>query len=158
MKKEVDQPKKYLSNIKSPEDFKLIPKKELDSVAKEIREELVRVVSNNGGHLASNLGVVELTMAIHRVFCTPHDHVIFDVGHQSYVHKMLTGRYDKIDTLRQAGGISGFMKRDESEHDCFGAGHSSTSLSAALKVIGDAISAFLKKAWQKTFTLGPYFL
>lgn len=122
----------YLSGIHSPEDFKAIPKSELDSVAKEIRSELVRVVSTNGGHLASNLGVVELTMAIHRVFNTPKDHVIFDVGHQSYVHKMLTGRYEKIDTIRQAGGISGFMKREESEHDCFGAGHSSTSLSAAL--------------------------
>ena len=122
----------YLSKIRSPEDFKSIPDGQLEAVAAEIREELVRVVSNNGGHLASNLGVVELTMAIHRVFDTPHDHVIFDVGHQSYVHKMLTGRYEKIDTLRQAGGISGFMKREESEHDCFGAGHSSTSLSAAL--------------------------
>ncbi len=122
----------YLPRIKTPEDFKAIPQKELDKVAKELREELVRVVSTNGGHLASNLGVVELTMAIHRVFNTPKDHVIFDVGHQSYVHKMLTGRYEKIDTIREAGGISGFMKREESEHDCFGAGHSSTSLSAAL--------------------------
>ncbi len=123
---------KYLSEISSPEDFKAIPKKELPAVAEEIRGELVRIVSDNGGHLASNLGVVEITMAIHRVFNTPKDHVIFDVSHQSYVHKMLTGRYEKMDTLRQAGGISGFMKREESEHDCFGAGHSSTSLSAAL--------------------------
>ena len=123
---------KYLENIKSPEDFKAIPKKELDALSKEIRDELLRVVSNNGGHLASNLGVVELTMAIHRVFNTPTDHVIFDVGHQSYVHKMLTGRYAQMDTIRQAGGISGFPKREESEHDCFGTGHSSTSLSAAL--------------------------
>ena len=128
---------KYLSEISSPEDFKAIPEKELPAVASEIREELVRIVSDNGGHLASNLGVVEITMAIHRVFNTPKDHVIFDVSHQSYVHKMLTGRYEKMDTLRQAGGISGFMKREESEHDCFGAGHSSTSLSAAL---GFAIS------------------
>ena len=128
---------KYLQSIHSPEDFKRIPKEELKCVAEEIREELVRVVANNGGHLASNLGVVELTMAIHRVFNTPLDHVIFDVGHQSYVHKMLTGRYDRFDSIRTAGGISGFMKREESEHDCFGAGHSSTSLSAAL---GFAIS------------------
>lgn len=127
----------YLKNIRTPEDFKAIPKKELDKVAEEIRSELVRVISNNGGHLASNLGVVELTMAIHRVFDTPKDHVIFDVGHQSYVHKMLTGRYDRFDGIRTAGGISGFMKREESDHDCFGAGHSSTSLSAAL---GFAIS------------------
>ena len=128
---------KYLSGIRCPDDFKRIPKSELPRVADEIRGELVRVVSENGGHLASNLGIVELTMALHRVFDTPRDHIIFDVGHQSYVHKMLTGRYGEIDTLRQAGGISGFLKRDESEHDCFGAGHSSTSLSAAL---GFAIS------------------
>ncbi len=123
---------KYLSYIKSPESFKAIPTNELSAVADEIREELVRIVTKNGGHLASNLGAVELTMAIHRVFNTPKDHVIFDVGHQSYVHKMLTGRYEDMENLRQPGGISGFMKRDESEHDCFGAGHSSTSISAAL--------------------------
>ena len=122
----------YLSNIHYPSDFKEIPNEELDAVAKEIRDELVRVVSQNGGHLASNLGVVELTMAIHRVFETPKDHVIFDVGHQSYVHKMLTGRYSQIETIRKAGGLSGFPKISESEHDAFGAGHSSTSFSAAL--------------------------
>ena len=122
----------YLNFIHSPEDFKKIPKEEISFVAEEIREELVRITSKNGGHLASNLGVVEMTMAIHRVFNTPHDHVIFDVGHQSYVHKMLTGRYDRMDTIRQAGGLCGFTNREESEHDCFGAGHSSTSLSAAL--------------------------
>ena len=104
----------------------------MPQLAEEIRAELVRIVSKTGGHLASNLGVVELTMAIHRVFDTPKDHVIFDVGHQSYVHKMLTGRYEQMNTLRQAGGITGFTNRAESEHDCFGAGHSSTSLSAAL--------------------------
>ena len=123
---------KYLSAIHSPADFKSIPDKELDSVSKEIREELVRIVSQNGGHLASNLGVVELTMAIHRVFDTPRDHIIFDVGHQSYVHKMLTGRYGQMETMRTAGGLSGFPKREESEHDAFGTGHSSTSFSAAL--------------------------
>ena len=122
----------YLSKISSPTDLRALPKEKLDALAKEIRSELVRVVSQNGGHLASNLGVVELTMAIHRVFDSPKDHIIFDVGHQSYVHKMLTGRYDKIDTIRQSGGLSGFPKRNESEYDCFGAGHSSTSLSAAL--------------------------
>lgn len=127
----------YLNFIHSPEDFKKIPKEEIPFVAEEIREELVRITSKNGGHLASNLGVVEMTMAIHRVFNTPQDHVIFDVGHQSYVHKMLTGRYDRMDTIRQAGGLCGFTNREESEHDCFGAGHSSTSLSAAL---GFAIS------------------
>ncbi len=123
---------KYLSSIQSPDDLKKIPAEELPLVAEEIRRELVRVTSKTGGHLASNLGVVELTMAIHRVFSIPRDHLIFDVGHQSYVHKMLTGRYDRMDTLRQSGGLCGFTNRSESEYDCFGAGHSSTSLSAAL--------------------------
>lgn len=123
---------KYLNRIHSPEDFKEIGKEEMPLIADEIRRELVNIVSKNGGHLASNLGVVELTMAVHRVFDSPEDHIIFDVGHQSYVHKMLTGRYDRMDTLRQSGGISGFTNREESDHDCFGAGHSSTSLSAAL--------------------------
>ena len=122
----------YLSRISAPSDLREIPEDKLDALCEEIRSELVRVVTDNGGHLASNLGVVELTVALHRVFDSPHDHIIFDVGHQSYVHKMLTGRYDRIDTLRQSGGLSGFQKRSESEHDCFGAGHSSTSLSAAL--------------------------
>ena len=132
---------KYLNRIKSPEDFKAIPREEMGAVADEIRKELVRIVSENGGHLSSNLGVVELTMAIHRIFDSPKDHIIFDVGHQSYVHKLLTGRYDRMDTLRQSGGISGFTNRDESEYDCFGAGHSSTSLSAALGfAISDKIS------------------
>ncbi len=123
---------KYLCNINSPADVKNIPTEEISALSEEIRSELVRIVSNNGGHLASNLGVVELSLAIHRVFDTPHDHVIFDVGHQSYVHKMLTGRYAQMDTLRRSGGIGGFTSRLESEHDCFGTGHSSTSLSAAL--------------------------
>ena len=123
---------KYLPGIHSPDDVKKIPEKEINALASEIREELIRIVSQNGGHLASNLGVVELTLAIHRVFDTPKDHVIFDVGHQSYVHKMLTGRYERMETIRKAGGISGFPKISESEHDAFGAGHSSTSFSAAL--------------------------
>ncbi len=132
---------KYLSSIKSPEDFKAIPESDLKDVAEEIREELVRIVSKNGGHLASNLGAVELTMAIHRAFNTPKDHVIFDVGHQSYVHKMLTGRYEQMESIRCTGGLSGFTKRSESEHDCFGAGHSSTSLSAALGfAVSDSLS------------------
>ncbi len=132
---------KYLNKINSPSDLKNIPADEMDAVAQEIRSELVRIVSQTGGHLASNLGIVEATMAIHRVFDSPKDHVIFDVGHQSYVHKFLTGRYAQMETLRKSGGISGFTKRGESEHDCFGAGHSSTSLSAGL---GFAISDKLK--------------
>ncbi len=121
-----------LFSVDSPDDLKKLPKEKLDPLAKEIREFLVERVEENGGHLASNLGVVELTLAIHRVFSTPHDHLIFDVGHQSYVHKLITGRRDGFPTLRRGGGISGFPKRSESEHDCFGTGHSSTSLSAAL--------------------------
>ncbi|MBE6593430.1 MAG: 1-deoxy-D-xylulose-5-phosphate synthase [Ruminococcaceae bacterium] len=134
MDNKLDDNKKieYLSKISSPADLKDLSKEKIDTLAKEIRSELVRVVSKNGGHLASNLGVVELTIAIHRVFDSPKDHIIFDVGHQSYVHKMLTGRYDRIDTIRQNGGLCGFPKINESEYDCFGAGHSSTSLSAAL--------------------------
>ena len=134
---------KYLNAIDSPEDLKSIPVDEMPQLAQEIRHELVRIVNKNGGHLASNLGGVELTMAIHRVFDSPKDHIIFDVGHQSYVHKMLTGRYAQMDTLRQSGGLCGFTNREESVHDCFGAGHSSTSLSAGL---GFAISDKLNGA------------
>jgi len=122
----------YLPHIHSPEDLKRFPKENLPSLADEIRTSLIETVSKTGGHLASNLGVVEMTLAIHRVFSAPNDHIIFDVGHQCYVHKMLTGRYESMQTIRQAGGLSGFPKRKESEYDCFGTGHSSTSLSAAL--------------------------
>ena len=123
---------KYLNNISSPSDLRALPNEAMGVLADEIRQKLIEVVTENGGHLASNLGIVETTMAIHRVFDCPRDHIIFDVGHQSYVHKMLTGRLSRFDTLRTAGGISGFTNRSESEYDCFGAGHSSTSLSAAL--------------------------
>ena len=121
-----------LYQINSPEDLKAMPREELAPLAEEIRAFLVERVLENGGHLASNLGAVELTLAIHRVFSSPKDHILFDVGHQSYVHKLITGRRDRFDELRRGGGLSGFPKRSESEHDCFGAGHSSTSLSAAL--------------------------
>ena len=121
-----------LPGIHSPADLKALPENKMPELCREIRSELLRTVTQTGGHLASNLGVVELSVAMHRVFDCPRDHFIFDVGHQSYVHKMLTGRYGRMHTLRQGGGISGFTKRAESEYDCFGAGHSSTSLSAAL--------------------------
>ena len=124
--------KSYLSTIRDPEDVKKIPAEEIPLLASEIRQTLVDRVKENGGHLSSNLGAVELTIAIHRVFSSPRDHVIFDVGHQSYVHKLLTGRYDRFESLRRGGGISGFPKRSESEHDAFGTGHASTSVSAAL--------------------------
>ena len=121
-----------LSKVNSPEDLKALSAKEIKPLCEEIRSYLIDQISENGGHLASNLGVVELTLAIHRVFRSPKDHIIFDVGHQCYVHKLLTGRRDAFSTIRQSGGISGFPKRAESEHDAFGTGHSSTSLSAAL--------------------------
>lgn len=121
-----------MGQINSPDDLKKMPASEMPALAAEIREYLVDQISKTGGHLASNLGAVELTLAIHRVFTTPEDHLIFDVGHQSYIHKLLTGRRDRFPSLRQSGGLSGFPKRCESEHDCFGTGHSSTSISAAL--------------------------
>lgn len=121
-----------LDGISSPDDLKALPAEAMPALGQEIRDCIVERVTENGGHLASNLGVVELTLALHRVFATPKDHIIFDVGHQCYVHKLLTGRWDRFSTLRRGGGLSGFPKRSESEHDAFGTGHSSTSLSAAL--------------------------
>lgn len=130
-----------LDQLHTHADLCAMSQEQLNTLADEIRTMLVDVVTRNGGHLASNLGAVELTIAMHRVFETPKDHFIFDVGHQSYVHKILTDRRNRFDTLRRPGGISGFTKREESQHDCFGAGHSSTSLSAAL---GFAVSDSLK--------------
>lgn len=120
-----------LEKINSPLDLKSIPESELPKLAVEIRQKLLETVSKNGGHLAANLCITELTIALHRVFDSPKDKIVFDVGHQAYVHKLLTGRYNDFDSLRQWGGISGFPKRSESEHDAFGVGHSSTSISAA---------------------------
>ncbi len=120
-----------LSKIKSPDDLKKLTPDELPELCDEIRRKLILTVSENGGHLASNLGVVELTVALHYVFDCPNDSIVWDVGHQCYTHKMLTGRYDKIDTIRKTGGLSGFPRRYESPCDAFGAGHSSTSISAA---------------------------
>ncbi len=121
-----------LKGINSPEDLKKLSLAEMNDLAKDIRQVLIHSVSQCGGHLASNLGVVELTIAMHYVFHTPEDKIIWDVGHQSYVHKILTGRKDKMSSLRQYGGISGFPKAEESPHDAFNTGHSSTSISAAL--------------------------
>lgn len=121
----------YLQQIKNPDDMKHLKISELKVLAQEIRKEIVEVVSQNGGHLAPNLGAVELTIALHAVFHTPEDKIVWDVGHQAYVHKLLTGRYEQFSTIRTYGGLSGFPKRSESVHDIFGAGHSSTSISAA---------------------------
>lgn len=121
-----------LEEITSPKVLKSMSFAEMDDLASQIRTELVATVSRRGGHLASNLGVVELTMALHRVFNMPVDKIVFDVGHQSYVHKLLTGRYKQFHTLRSFGGLSGFPKRSESEYDAFETGHASTAISAAL--------------------------
>ena len=124
-----------LSQINSPKDLKNIPKAKLPLLADEIRKKIIDVVGKNGGHLASNLGVVELTIALHRVFCSPEDAIIFDVSHQCYAHKMFTGRYKDFDSLRTYGGISGFTRRTESPHDYFDNGHSSTSISQGLGLL-----------------------
>ena len=124
--------KERIGAIRSPEDVKALPCAHIEPLCDDLRRVLIERTEKNGGHLASNLGVVEMTVAIHRVFDSPTDHIIFDVGHQSYVHKLLTGRAEAFDTLRQPGGLSGFPRRDESKHDAFGTGHASTSLSAAI--------------------------
>jgi len=126
---------RLLDKIDSPADLKRLSSAALNKLAAEIRDEIITTVTTTGGHLASNLGVVELSIALHRVFNTPKDKIIWDVGHQSYVHKILTGRRQDFNTLRQYGGLSGFTSRDESEHDSFGAGHASTSISAALGMV-----------------------
>ena len=123
---------KLLEKINSPKDIKNFSADELRSLSAEIRQKLIDTVSNNGGHLASNLGAVELTVAMHKVFDSPYDQFVFDVGHQCYTHKLLTGRYKSFDTLRKKGGISGFCRPSESEHDVFYSGHSGTSVSAGL--------------------------
>ena len=123
---------KYLSKIDSPDDLKTLSEEELAELSEEIRREIISAVSHTGGHLATNLGAVELTVALHYVFDSPSDKLIWDVSHQSYAHKLLTGRRDSFHTIRQHGGLSGFTKRSESDCDPFGAGHASTSISAAL--------------------------
>jgi 1-deoxy-D-xylulose-5-phosphate synthase len=129
---------KLLQTINSPEDLRALPRAQLDTLADELRSYLIQSVAKTGGHLSSNLGTVELTVALHYVFNTPHDRIVWDVGHQTYPHKILTGRRDQMGTLRQRHGLSGFPRRDESDYDAFGTAHSSTSISAAL---GMAIAA-----------------
>ncbi|MFM7375413.1 MAG: 1-deoxy-D-xylulose-5-phosphate synthase N-terminal domain-containing protein, partial [Chthoniobacterales bacterium] len=123
---------KVLPRINGPADVRALPEADLPALAQEIRDELIRAVSKTGGHLGPNLGVVELTIAMHRAFESPKDKILFDVSHQGYVHKMLTGRREGLDTIRQHGGLNGFLLRSESEHDCYGAGHAGTALSAGL--------------------------
>src|SRR5688572_23146941 len=121
-----------LDRVRNPHDLRALDDAELPQLAAELRQETIDAVSVTGGHLGAGLGVVELTIALHKVFDTPRDRLIWDVGHQSYPHKILTGRRDRIRTIRQGGGLSGFTKRAESEYDPFGAAHSSTSISAGL--------------------------
>ena len=123
---------KYLAKHEFPQDLKNMSYDEMELLTYEIRDFLVEEISKTGGHLSSNLGIVELTVALHKVFDTPKDKIIWDVGHQSYVHKILTGRAERFGTLRQMGGMSGFPKCNESEYDVFDTGHSSTSVSAGL--------------------------
>jgi 1-deoxy-D-xylulose-5-phosphate synthase len=144
----MDARMKLLPTVNSPADLRDLPRTELKSLADELREHVLQSVSKTGGHLSSNLGTVELTVALHYVFNTPHDRLVWDVGHQTYPHKILTGRRDRMHTLRQLDGISGFPRRDESEYDTFGTAHSSTSISAAL---GMAIGA----KNQATYNNGP---
>ena len=121
-----------LSQIKDPSILRGLSKDECEELADDLRTKIIQTVAKNGGHLSSNLGVVEITLALHRVFDAPEDKIIFDVGHQSYAHKLLTGRFEQFDSLRSYGGLSGFPSRSESEYDCFEVGHSSTAISAAL--------------------------
>ena len=130
-----------LDTVHIPTDLKQVDDRDLRQLASELRAEMIDAVSKTGGHLGAGLGVVELTIALHKVFNTPDDRIIFDVGHQCYPHKILTGRRERIRTLRQENGLSGFTKRGESEYDPFGAGHSSTSISAGL---GMAVAADLQ--------------
>src|SRR5216117_3271142 len=125
-------PQRLLDGIRSPADIKALREQSLPQLAQEVRDELIKVLSQTGGHLGPNLGVVELTIALHRVFDTPRDRFVMDVSHQGYVHNMFTGRLDRFSTMRQYGGLNGFLLRTESEHDCYGAGHAGTALSAGL--------------------------
>src|ERR1700689_314112 len=121
-----------LESIHSPAALKRLSFAQMAELAEEIRDFLIQTLSKTGGHLGPNLGVVELTLALHTSFNTPKDKILFDVSHQAYIHKILTGRRDRFETIRQPGGLNGFMLRTESEHDCYGAGHAGTALSAAL--------------------------
>ena len=134
-------PGKLLSQINKPEDLRKLKESDLEEVTRELRDFIIDIVSVNGGHFGASLGVVELTVALHYVFNTPYDQLVWDVGHQAYGHKILTGRRDIFYTNRIYRGLSGFPKRTESEYDTFGVGHSSTSISAAL---GMAVASRLK--------------
>jgi len=126
------RPMSLLQNINSPTDLRRLQLEQLPTLADEIRQYILETMSRVGGHTGASLGAVELAVALHYAFDTPHDRLVWDVGHQAYAHKILTGRRDLLPTIKQYGGLSGFLRRDESEYDTFGAGHASTSISAAL--------------------------
>ena len=158
----VDLPSDELPKVDNPEALKALPDDQLPLLAENIRRTLIDSLSKTGGHLGPNLGVVELSIAMHRVFETPRDKFVFDVSHQGYVHKMLTGRWDQIDTIRTYQGLNGFLLRSESEHDCYGAGHAGTALSAALGMAAardqiDEDSHVVAVAGDAAFTCGPTF-
>ena len=123
---------KLINKLELPLGLRSASPSELEQISSELREELIDCMSTSSGHFASSLGATEITVALHHCFKTPDDRVIFDVGHQGYIHKMLTGRREKLPTIRQKGGLSGFLKRNESEYDAFGAGHAGTSISAGV--------------------------
>ena len=153
-------PAPLLSKIHSPEDVKKLADEDLPKLAEEVRSTLIDCLSKTGGHLGPNLGVVELTVAMHRVFSTPTDKFLFDVSHQGYVHKMLTGRASEIKSIRTYKGLNGFLLRSESEHDCYGAGHAGTALSAALGMAAARDLAgkdhhVVAVAGDAAFTCGP---
>lgn len=151
-----------ITEIKSPADLKALPLEQLNALAEKIRRSLIETLAETGGHLGPNLGVVELTIALHRVFDTPKDKIVMDVAHQGYVHKMLTGRWSQIHTIRQYQGLNGFLLRSESEHDCYGAGHAGTAMSAALGMaVGRDLNGgdenVIVVAGDAAFTCGPTF-
>src|SRR6187200_2476172 len=139
-----------LDTLSSPADLRRLPEASLRQLADELRTETISAVAVTGGHLGAGLGVVELTVALHHVFDTPRDRLVWDVGHQAYPHKVLTGRRDQLDTIKQGNGLAPFPTRTESEYDTFGVGHSSTSISAAL---GMAVAAELEKADRKVVAI-----
>ena len=141
---------KILDIVNSPADLKGLTKKEVLSLSEELREFIIESVSQTGGHLAAGLGTVDITIALHYVYDTPRDILVWDIGHQCYPHKILTGRKNLMSSLRKKDGISGFLKRDESEYDSFGAGHSSTSISAA---VGYEIASRLNKQNNKVVAI-----
>ena len=143
-----------LDSIVLPADLRRLPEDELQPLADELREYLIDTIARSGGHLAAGLGTVELTVGLHYVFDTPRDSLVWDVGHQAYPHKALTGRRERMHTLRRRNGLSGFLRRDESPYDAFGAGHSSTSISAALGLaVGPAsVSVVRRSRWRSSAT------